>query len=339
MTRQARVCVVVVALGAILAMPSMGSGALNVLVNPSFEETVDWGEGPKPAGWGVWGGTWSVDAADPNATLPPCDGDRMELLIGPFWCPWCTSGFIQDHAAAESQVWEIAGCSYATSAFAISGTQNFVAMKIEFWDHWNPHPEWGEGPLAQPEVIIAHGGTALDEWQHHQLSAIAPAGTVMARAAWVFVQPNWEIGGVMVDCASFGRPVYLDILPNDCPNQLTANVRSNGRLPMAIAGTDYFDVADINLDTVTINGDIFPVKASIGSVISPLTGDLCDCQVAGDDGVDDLMLHFKRRQVVSGLGLDQQIDEIVPITVEGLLNDGTPFSATDCVEVLAPSKK
>jgi hypothetical protein len=216
-----------------------------------------------------------------------------------------------------------------------------MVMKIEFWDHFDPHPEWGEVPLAQPEVVIADGSTVEDEWHYHQLQAIAPEGTVMARAAFVILQPAWEIGGVMVDLASFGPALYLDVLPNDCPNLLTTNVRSKARLPMAIVGTDYFDVADIDVDTISINGDIFPVKTpSIGGITTPFTGEPCDCHVAGDDGVDDLMLHFSRRDVILGLGLDLlPAGTIVPITVEGLLNDGTPFSATDCVETVAPSKK
>ena len=332
MIRQARGCVVIVALGAILVMPSMASGALNVLVNPSFEEFSDWGEGPKPNGWGFWGLTWSVDAWDVNATLPPLDGDRMELAMGPWWCEWCNSGIVQAHPASEGQVWEVSGYTYVPTAWSIAGTSNFMAMKIEFLDQ-------GGGFLAQPELIVADGSTVEDEWHFDRMRATAPAGTATAQAVWVIVQPAWEIGGAMIDAAEFGRVVPLDILPNDCPNQLTANVRSNGRLPIAIGGTDYFNVVDINLDTVAINGDIFPVKATIGSVISAVPGDLCECQVAGDDGIDDLMLHFSRRQVVSGLGLVGQIDQIVPVTVEGLLNDGTPFSATDCVEVLAPSKK
>ena len=162
----------------------------------------------------------------------------------------------------------------------------------------------------------------------------------MARAAFVWIQPNWENGAVMVDAASFGPQMYLDIKPEDCPNRLTTNVRGKGRLPMAILGTDYLDVNDIDPDTVSINGEIFPVKTpAIDGKTTPFTGETCGCHVAGDDGLSDMVLHFSKRDVILGLGLDMLPEgTIAPINVEGLLYDGTPFSATDCVEIVLPSR-
>lgn len=327
-----KVCLTVVALGAVLTMPSMASGALNVLVNPSFEQTVDWGEGSKPDGWGVWGFTWSVDAGDANATLPPLDGDRMELVMGPWWCEWCNSGIVQAHPASEGQVWEVSASTYVPTAYSIAGTQNFLAMKIEFLDG-------GGGIITASESIVADGGTVEDEWHYDSLQATAPAGTAQAQAVWVIVQPAWEPGGAMIDAASFGPAVSLDIYPANCPNLLTTNVRGKGRLPMAIAGSSSFDATNVDLDTISINGSIFPVKSSIGGSTSPNTGGECSCSI-GDDGVDDLNLHFSRREVIQGLGLDLlPAGTSVPITVSGLMIDGTPFSATDCIETEAPSRR
>jgi hypothetical protein len=128
----------------------------------------------------------------------------------------------------------------------------------------------------------------------------------------------------------------LDILPSDCPNLFTVNTQSKGRLPMAILGTEDFDVSDIDPGSISIAGDVFPVKTpSIKDESAPIeVGIECACQV-GIDGINDLMLHFSRRDVILALGLDQmELGTEVPITLEGVLLDGTPFMATDCVKIV-----
>ena len=99
---------------------------------------------------------------------------------------------------------------------------------------------------------------------------------------------------------------------------------------------DAFDVADINLDSITIGGAAFPVKTpTIEGKTAPVDGDECDCHVAGDEGFDDLIVHFSRRDVILALGLDTLIGETdVEITVEGQLLSGQPFEGTDCVDLV-----
>jgi hypothetical protein len=337
----------VLVIGALLAGPSTAS-AQNLLVNPSFEETVDWGEGPKPAGWGVWGTTWSIDALDANATLPPLDGERMELNMGPWWCPWCNSGFVQDLPAASGQLWQITSSSYATSAFSMAGTQNFMVMKIEFWDHFDPHPEWGELPLAQPEVVIADGATPLDEWQSHALQASAPAGTVMARAAFVWIQPNWEEGAAIVDDASMGLLLDLDIKPGSCPNSF--NRGSHGVLPVGLlAGMPGFDITTVDAGSILlsradgIGGAVAPHEGPPGphsefeDVGTPFHGEWCECHEEEGDGLTDLSLKFKTDDVVDALELDDlPMGEWVELVLSGALLDGTPFEVSDCIRLVPP---
>ncbi len=73
---------VAVAAGVAAAMTSPVS-AQNVLLNPGFEDAADTGGGPKPLDWGYWDNTWSVDNTDPNATLAPIEGSRMEVVMSP----------------------------------------------------------------------------------------------------------------------------------------------------------------------------------------------------------------------------------------------------------------
>ncbi|MHC4797436.1 MAG: hypothetical protein ACYTF1_12405 [Planctomycetota bacterium] len=131
----------------------------------------------------------------------------------------------------------------------------------------------------------------------------------------------------------------LDIKPGSCPNPLNTNTRGKGRLPMAILGTETFDVSEIDKDSISINGMISPVlMPKIDDVGTPFEGEECNCHTVGADGYDDLVIHFSRQEVIAALGLAAMPPgSVVPITVQGELLDGTPFEATDCVR-LVPRK-
>jgi hypothetical protein len=91
------------------------------------------------------------------------------------------------------------------------------------------------------------------------------------------------------------------------------------------------------VDTISIGGVAFPVKApSIVDVSAPAGGQECACQI-GIDGYADLVLHFSQREVIQALGLDDmEPGTVVAVTVEGRLTNGGPFVATDCVTLVAP---
>ena len=149
----------------------------------------------------------------------------------------------------------------------------------------------------------------------------------------------WHYDTTQVDCLITVVPevsAALDIRPQDCPNLFTVNTRSQGRIPMAILGSAGFNVADINSDTITIQGtSLTPVKEpSIGRVATPGAGGDWPCSMSVDDGYDDMMVHFSIRDLILQLGLDEKpAGEIVPITVRGLLYNGTPFLARDCLSL------
>ncbi|MDM8005439.1 MAG: LamG domain-containing protein [Phycisphaerae bacterium] len=127
----------------------------------------------------------------------------------------------------------------------------------------------------------------------------------------------------------------LDIIPQDCPNLLTVNLLSKGRLPVAILGSATFDVSTVDVNSISIGGVVYPVKApSILDVSAPAGPEQCACQI-GTDGYSDLVLHFSRRDLIQALGLDTIASgAAVPIAVEGQLLDGMPFEATDCVPLV-----
>ncbi len=99
--------------------------------------------------------------------------------------------------------------------------------------------------------------------------------------------------------------VSLDIKPGSCPNPLNAkNKPGKGKsvLPVAILGTEDFDVSDIDPETITLEG-VSPVRWSYEDVATPVaeSDDICACTEEEADGFDDLTLKFDRRAVIEAI--------------------------------------
>ncbi|MHC4442340.1 MAG: M12 family metallo-peptidase [Planctomycetota bacterium] len=131
-------------------------------------------------------------------------------------------------------------------------------------------------------------------------------------------------------------PVDLDIKPGSCPNPLNTNTRSKGRLPVAILGTDLLDVNEIAINSITIAGTVLPIRTPVvEDVGTPFDGAECECHELEGDGINDLVIHFSRREIILTLGLNtMERKTVVPLTVKGRLSDETPFTAIDCVKLV-----
>jgi len=127
--------------------------------------------------------------------------------------------------------------------------------------------------------------------------------------------------------------VEIDIKPQACPNPL--NVKSKGVLPVAILGTEDFDVTEIDPASIRLAG-VAPIRSSIEDVSTPLLEkqDVCDCISEGEDGIDDLMLKFDTQEIISALGEVADGDELV-LTLAGELSNGTPIEGKDCIIILS----
>jgi hypothetical protein len=125
----------------------------------------------------------------------------------------------------------------------------------------------------------------------------------------------------------------LDILPGSCPNPF--NVRANGKLPVAVLGSESFDATAVDAATVALEG-VSPLKSSFGDVATPVGPDAepCECSDLDGDGFTDAVFHFERQDIVQAIGPVGDGD-MVELTLEGMLMDGTPFSVSDCVLILS----
>jgi hypothetical protein len=137
--------------------------------------------------------------------------------------------------------------------------------------------------------------------------------------------------------------VAVDIKPRSCPNPL--NVKSRGKLPVAILGTDAFDVEQIDPASVRLEG-VAPLRWALEDVVTPyepFTGkqDARDCTHAGPDGYPDLTLKFETQELVAALG-DVDDREVRVLQLTGNLKEaygGTSIVGEDVVVILKKGKK
>ena len=133
--------------------------------------------------------------------------------------------------------------------------------------------------------------------------------------------------------------VYVDIQPGSCPNPV--NTRSKGVLPVALLGTETFDVNRIDLGTIRVSregvdGEVAPTRSGYEDVAAPFEGDLCGCHKLKGDGNTDLSLKFNIQELVTALRLKEVAGATITLTVTGNLKEefgGTPFQGQDCIRV------
>jgi hypothetical protein len=119
-----------------------------------------------------------------------------------------------------------------------------------------------------------------------------------------------DIGAYEFDFLTIG----IDIKPDGFPNSI--NPYSRGVIPVAILGSDTFDVADVDVTTLAFGPG--------GAAIAHLNGHLQD---VNSDGIMDLMLHFRTQD--SGITCG---DESATLTGETL--DGQPIEGTDSIQTV-----
>jgi hypothetical protein len=122
--------------------------------------------------------------------------------------------------------------------------------------------------------------------------------------------------------------VDVDIKPGSCPNPL--NVKSPGVLPVAVLGSEDFDVSTIDVASIRLAG-VAPNRSGYEDVATPLSdSNECECATKGPDGFLDLTLKFEAQMIVEAIGEVDHGDELV-LELTGVLSDETPIEGSDCV--------
>ena len=114
--------------------------------------------------------------------------------------------------------------------------------------------------------------------------------------------------------------VQIDIKPGSYPNSI--NLCSNGAVPIAIFGSETFDVYEIDTETLRF------AEASDKVVGKKDPRSLCSYEYINDDIFNDLVCHFLTADIA---GVDGQSSLA---TVNGELFDGTLIKGTDGVNIV-----
>jgi len=174
-------------------------------------------------------------------------------------------------------------------------------------------------------------------WESYMLSIyIDPSlqGQIL-QFGFLSTATNYEGSGVYYDNVVFRlapTDVSLDIRPGSCPNPFNPSAR--GLLPVAVLGTADFDVYNLNLESLRLDG-VAPVRADYEDVAAPFEGELCGCNTAGPDGFLDLALKFDIQDIASAIGPSPNGDRVLTLT--GTTLDGKEIEGQDCV-VIVPSQ-
>jgi hypothetical protein len=137
---------------------------------------------------------------------------------------------------------------------------------------------------------------------------------------------------VIVEIPPCVIPVNLDIKPTSCPNPF--NMGSRGVLPVAILGTDDFDVMMVDPATVRLEG-VSPLRWNFEDVSTPVDpeADTCECTTEGADGYMDLTLKFDHQAIAAALGSVSD-REVRVLTLTGMTYDSVGIEGQDCVIIL-----
>jgi hypothetical protein len=314
-----------------------------VLVNPGFEADAVSGADPVPGalGWDTFGN--ANTASDPTDPVLTGIGSLQLAGSGGFSVP----GALQTFTASPGQTWDLQG--YGLTPDQLPPNTTFGLLKIVFSDGVNDLEPAAvnigqAAPAANPGIeslpFIDQSITA-NTWQFTQAQGVAPEGTVQVSFFAIFVD---ESEGVVyfddLQAELIPEPpmqdIYVDIKPTSCPNPLAA--RSKGVLPVAILGTEDFDVTTIDVATITLAG-VSPLRSNLEDVTTPLDkDDECECSSEGPDGFTDLTLKFDRQEIIATLGDLSLLPRrsVIPLTLSCMLmdDDELTLEGTDCIVFL-----
>jgi hypothetical protein len=172
--------------------------------------------------------------------------------------------------------------------------------------------EWADSIYYSESYRVVRGGGWLHDVTHCPVSYRSHGGHPYSKSHHVGFR-------VVLDTVS----ISIDIKPGSCPNPL--NVKDKGVLPVAILGSEEFDVFNIDPASIRLEG-VAPIRSSYEDVSTPVP-----------DSYLDLTLKFEVQEIVAALG-EVNDGEEYELTLTGELNNGMPIEGKDCILIISKGK-
>jgi len=235
---------------------------------------------------------------------------------------------------------DLPGGRFESSAFDISGDGSVivgVGSTDLGWEGFIWKSEFGMKSLQG--YLSIDLGLDLNGWHLVNALDISRDGNTIVGYG---INPEGHYEAFVANISSH-EVVELDIKPGSCPNPL--NTKSKGVLPVAILGTEDFDVYEIDVATVELEG-VKPIRSGyedVATAFEPPIGkeDPFDCTEEGPDGFTDVTLKFDAQEVLAALGEVGDGDVVVLELTGNLLEElgGTPIQGEDVVVILKKGKQ
>jgi len=154
-----------------------------------------------------------------------------------------------------------------------------------------------------------------------------------------YIDPDFTVENIRVGVASLATladaqasiQTTFDVRPGSCPNPF--NPKSNGVITAALLGNGDFDVNDISMATLRLEGVVSPVWVRVADVGSAVQGNGHPCADTTPDGIADLSMKFATQDIAAALGPIMKRDAVT-LRLTCRLVDGTVIEGEDVVTIV-----
>ncbi|MEM2704758.1 MAG: hypothetical protein QXR45_16555 [Candidatus Bathyarchaeia archaeon] len=190
--------------------------------------------------------------------------------------------------------------------YPVTLTCNGISKEVHYYHDYDPYGRYGNELIIfeiTPSKIITAYTGCHDMPYNHGF-----------RIEWIKVYYIPKI------------PATINIDPD------TLNLRSKGKwITVYVEFPEDYNVSDIDVSSILLNGSI-PAESKPVAI-----GDY------DSDGIPDLMVKFKRAQVISYILANVNLTELyeerfmtITLTITGKLKDGTSFQGSDIIRIVMP---